>query len=172
MAGTTTAHEDEGASPKELLLEAARRNNVDLLEEVLGNKKVDADFLNHSTDGVGNTALHMAAQHGSLEVLDHLLDQEGLEVDPINRMEQETPLHKAVQYANKEKEHGVDVVEMLIDAGADPRIRNKQKQRPIDIVDPRDTKLREILQRAEYAMTVGNDVVDDDDNDGPASDSD
>lgn len=56
-----------------------------------------------------------------VEVLDHLLDQEGLEVDPINRMEQETPLHKAVQYANKEKEHGVDVVEMLIDAGADPR---------------------------------------------------
>lgn len=56
-----------------------------------------------------------------MEVLDHLLDQEGLEVDPINRMEQETPLHKAVQYANKEKEHGVEVVEMLIDAGADPR---------------------------------------------------
>lgn len=56
-----------------------------------------------------------------MEALDHLLDQEGLEVDPINRMEKETPLHKAVQYANKEKEHGVHVVEMLIDAGADPR---------------------------------------------------
>lgn len=143
-----------------------------------------------------------------MEALDHLLDQEGLEVDPINRMEKETPLHKAVQYANKEKEHGVHVVEMLIDAGADPRsiyphpvatflhelllyllcvrnsnsdvqlrtnrIRNKQKQRPIDIVDPRDTKLRGILQRAEYAMTAGNDVVadDDDDDNGPASDSD
>lgn len=56
-----------------------------------------------------------------VEALDHLLDQEGLEVDPINRMEKETPLHKAVQYANKEKEHGLDIVEMLIDAGADPR---------------------------------------------------
>lgn len=54
------------------------------------------------------------------------------------------------------------------------RIRNKQKQRPIDIVDPRDTTLRGILQRAEYAMTAGNDVVadDDDDDNGPASDSD
>lgn len=54
------------------------------------------------------------------------------------------------------------------------RIRNKQKQRPMDIVDPRDTKLREVLQRAEYAMTAGNDVVadDDDDDNGPASDSD
>lgn len=57
----------------------------------------------------------------AVEVLDHLLDQEGLEVDPINRMEKETPLHKAVQYANKEKEHGLEIVEMLIDAGADPR---------------------------------------------------
>lgn len=56
-----------------------------------------------------------------MEALDHLLDQEGLEVDPINRMEKETPLHKAVQYANKEKAHGLEVVEMLIDAGADPR---------------------------------------------------
>lgn len=56
-----------------------------------------------------------------MEALDHLLDQEGLEVDPINRMEKETPLHKAVFYANKEKEHGLEVVEMLIDAGADPR---------------------------------------------------
>ncbi|KAL0632992.1 hypothetical protein Q9L58_008150 [Maublancomyces gigas] len=173
MTGTTL-HEDEGASPKELLLEAARRNNTDLLEEVLGDKRVDADFLNHSTDGVGNTALHVAAQYGSLEALDHLLDQEGLEVDPINRMEKETPLHKAVQYANKEKVHGLEVVEMLIDAGADPRIRNKQKQRPIDIVDPRDTKLRGVLQRAEYAMTAGDDLVADDDEDdhGPASDSD
>lgn len=54
------------------------------------------------------------------------------------------------------------------------RIRNKQKQRPIDIVDPRDTKLRGVLHRAEYAMTAGNDVVadDDDDDNGPASDSD
>lgn len=54
------------------------------------------------------------------------------------------------------------------------RIRNKQKQRPIDIVDPRDTKLRGVLQRAEYAMTAGNDLVADDDEDdhGPASDSD
>lgn len=41
-------------------------------------------------------------------------------------------------------------------------------------MDPRDAKLRGVLQRAEYAMTAGNDVVadDDDDDNGPASDSD
>ena len=29
-----------------------------------------------------------------------LLDQEGLEIDEIDRMEQDTPLHKAVRYVN------------------------------------------------------------------------
>jgi len=173
---TPTAPEeaDDGASPKELLLEAARRNNTELLEEVLAKPTTNAAFLNSATDALGNTPLHVAAQYGALEVLDHLLDQEGLEVDPVNRMEGDTPLHKAVAYAHEEKEHGLDVVEMLVDAGADPRIRNKQKRRPIDAVDPRNTELKAILQKAEYAMMVGNDVVVEDDDEGgtgSASDS-
>jgi uncharacterized protein len=59
------------------------------------------------------------------EVLDHLLDQEGLEVDPIDRMDGDTPLHKAVRFTNNlsksDKEAGASFVELLIDAGADPR---------------------------------------------------
>ena len=59
------------------------------------------------------------------EVLDHLLDQEGLEVDPLDRMDGDTPLHKAVRFTNQlpksEKEGGAAFVELLIDAGADPR---------------------------------------------------
>ncbi|PUU77036.1 hypothetical protein B9Z19DRAFT_1087007 [Tuber borchii] len=167
MVVTTYGPEEEGASPKELLLESARRNNTDLLEEVISENPSNlADLLNSTRDGVGNTAIHLAAKHGSLEVLDILLDQDDLEVDPLDRMERETPLHKAVFYAKVEKEHGLEVVEMLIDAGADPRIRNKAKQRPIDIVDPRDTKLRFVLQNAEYAMTAGDDVVQESDDEG------
>ncbi|PWW74417.1 ankyrin [Tuber magnatum] len=167
MAATTRGTEEEGASPKELLLESARRNNTDLLEEVISEYASNlADLLNSTRDGVGNTAIHLAAKHGSLEVLDMLLDQEGLEVDPLDRMERETPLHKAVSYAKSEKEHGLEVVDMLIDAGADPRIRNKAKQRPIDIVDPRDTELRTLLQNTEYVMTAGNDVVEESDDEG------
>ncbi|KAL7268519.1 hypothetical protein RUND412_008855 [Rhizina undulata] len=175
MAGAAAvqAQSDEGAAPRELLLEAARRNNTDLLEEVLATKTADVDFLNNSTDALGNTALHVAAQYGSLEVLDQLLDQEGLEVDPLNKIEQETPLHKAVEYATREKDHGLEVVEMLIDAGADPRIRNKQKRKPLDLADPRNEKLRAVLQKAEYAIAIGTDVVvDSDEDEGPASDSD
>lgn len=59
------------------------------------------------------------------EVLDLLLDQEGLEVDPIDRLEADTPLHKAVRFVNglskPDWEVGSSLVELLLDAGADPR---------------------------------------------------
>ena len=59
------------------------------------------------------------------EVLDRLLDQEGLEVDPIDRLEGDTPLHKAVRFTNDQAQenwaHGSSLVELLLDAGADPR---------------------------------------------------
>lgn len=54
-------------------------------------------------------------------MIDELLDQEGLEVDPVNTIEQDTPLHKAVQFAKTEKKLGLEVVKLLLDAGADPR---------------------------------------------------
>ena len=59
------------------------------------------------------------------EVLDTLLDQEGVEVDPKDRLEADIPLHKAVRFVNglskEEWEAGSSLVELLLDAGADPR---------------------------------------------------
>ncbi|KAI9891365.1 MAG: hypothetical protein M1814_002878 [Vezdaea aestivalis] len=179
---------DEGATPRELLLECSRRNNTSLLNDVVkdisssvpqgkGIAKV-AETLNKAVDGIGNHLLHLAATYGSYEVLDVLLDQEGLEVDPLDRLEKDTPLHKAVRYANgltvESREAGSQIVELLIDAGSDPRIRNKAKLKPVELVDPRNTSLRLVLQKAEYAATAGADVVVADDDDGPtgsASDS-
>ena len=58
-------------------------------------------------------------------MLDILLDQEGLEVDPEDRLERDSPLHKAVRFVNglpkEEWEAGASIVELLLDAGADPR---------------------------------------------------
>jgi len=182
--------DDEGASPRELILEACRRNNTSLLEETLvdltsaskkaGKKPVEfvADVLNKSCDGLGNGCLHIAATYGSYDVLDILLDQEGIEIDEIDRMERDTPLHKAVRYVNtlskSEWPSGHPIVEILLDAGCDPRIRNKAKLKPLELVDPRNTELRGILQKGEFAMTAGDDVVQEDDDDptGSASDSD
>ena len=59
------------------------------------------------------------------DVLDLILDQEGVEVDPIDRMEGDTPLHKAVRYVNERAasdwESSASLVDLLLDAGSDPR---------------------------------------------------
>ena len=66
---------------------------------------------------------------------------------------------------------------ILIEALWSTRVRNKAKLKPMELVDPRNTELRGILQKGEFAMMAGNDVVDEDDeedDDGPtgsASDS-
>ncbi|KAI9679843.1 MAG: hypothetical protein M1817_004857 [Caeruleum heppii] len=177
---------DEGATPQELLLEGCRRNNVELLQEVIQTVSKQrgtaagnlAGLINSAVDGIGNHCLHLAAINGSYDALDLLLDQEGVEVDPIDRFEGDTPLHKTVRFVNglpkADWESAKAIVEMLIEAGADPKLRNKAKLKAMDLVDPANTDLRSLLQRAEFAMMAGNDVVDEDDDDGPtgsASDS-
>lgn len=128
--------DDDGASPREQLMEACRRNNPDLLQTLLdspslqGQAAATAKFLNTTTDALGAGPLHVAAQYGSYEVLDVLLDQEGVEIDIPERREGDTCLHKAVRYVNEVGRHqgggdnddgGLAVVEILLDAGCDPR---------------------------------------------------
>jgi len=178
----------DGASPRELVLEASRRNNTELFEEVLKHlssvakqKRVkDTDLvakvLNEARDGIGMGVLHLAALNGNYEILDMLLDQEGLEIDEPDRMEGDTALHKSVRFSNgldaKEWEYGKQIVDILIDAGCDPRIRNKAKLKPVELVDPRNKELRSTFQRAEYSMQVGDDVVNGDDDGGSGSETD
>lgn len=89
------------------------------------------------------------------EVLDHLLDQHDTEIDSQNRHERDTPLHSAVKYSLTEPEHGAFIVEMLIDAGADPRIKNKAGQKPIDLAADDNDALIDVLQGAEFARMAG-----------------
>lgn len=61
---------EQGASPKEQILEACRRDNVELFQEVIatmkGQKKQEiADFFNSATDTMGNHLLHVCASYGS-----------------------------------------------------------------------------------------------------------
>ncbi|CCH63002.1 hypothetical protein TBLA_0I03490 [Henningerozyma blattae CBS 6284] len=163
----------QGASYSEQLLEAARRNNIDLLNNIVTGLNNDptkiAHLLNESKDAFGNTALHLCAKHGSWDVLDKLLDQEGdIEVDPQNITDGDTPLHCAVRLAQDEPEEGTFIAKNLIAVGADPRIRNKQNQKPVDLIHGNSlTALVDTLQGAELAVATGaHGVAADDDEDG------
>lgn len=175
---------DDGATPREQLFEACRRNNTSLLTELLSepplrsNTKQIATFLNTTVNTFHANALHIAAQYGSYDVLDMLLDQDGVEIDGQERREGDTALHAAVRWCNglpagDWPERGQSVIDILLDAGCDPRIRNKAKLRPIELLDSRNTTCRDALRRAEVTLLAGADIVDDDaPGDGNASESD
>lgn len=73
-----TALPSQGASPRELVVEACRRDQPHLIEQVLGgmhdksNEEV-AQFFNAVTDALGNYALHICALYGSCTSLSNAL---------------------------------------------------------------------------------------------------
>jgi hypothetical protein len=112
---------------------------------------------------LGNHLYHEAALRGNYEVIDLLLDQPGFECDPVSRAEGDTPLHSAVRWLNAEppaqREFGAALVEMMLEAGSNPRARNKGGLTPLQLVDPRNKELRELIQKHEYAALNAGDFV-------------
>ena len=109
--------------------------------------------------------------------MDELLNVEQLECDPLTRRDKETPIHRAVAYGNeREVELGEAMAKMLIDAGGDPRVKDKHGRKPADICTPRTEQIRAMLRQEEYVLNEGlknADVVQEDDEGptGSASDS-
>ncbi|CAG8441365.1 11211_t:CDS:2 [Acaulospora morrowiae] len=136
--------DDEGASNNELLLVAAKQDSEDILEDIFNQP---GTFDINYTDSIGNTALHYAAQYGSLTAVELLLGQSGINVDAQNRLERDTPLHKAVQYKD-DPAVAYEIVKLLIDEGSDPR------QRPVQLVDSGNQELKDLLQKATLALQV------------------
>jgi hypothetical protein len=98
------------------------------------------------------------------EVIDLLLDQPGFECDPTNRQEGDTPLHSAIRWINSEppaqREFGNALVDMMLEAGSNPRAKNKGGVTPSQLIDPRNKELKELLARHEYALLNKGDFVD------------
>ncbi|CAN8100242.1 unnamed protein product [Discula destructiva] len=161
------AHEEEheGASTGEILIEACRRDNIDLLKEALEGKSEAevSDLLNKTVTVMGNHLYHEAASRGNYDIIDYLLDQENFECDPISRVEGDTPLHTAVRWINSEppaqREFGNALVDMMLEAGSNPRVKNKGGLTPFQLVDPRNAPLRELIQKHEYAILNRGDFV-------------
>ncbi|GJJ70777.1 hypothetical protein EMPS_03127 [Entomortierella parvispora] len=164
--------DDEGASNNELLLAACREDNLGLLDEVLSSEP-DSFSINH-TDGLGNSALHYAAKYASTDCLEILLYFDGIDINIKNRLEWETPLHKAVAY--EDPETALTMTRLLVEAGASTTALNKQKQTPADKA-PSDThgEVKEYLETVRIGSNYdARDIPadDDDDSDGVASDED
>ncbi|KZZ88969.1 ankyrin repeat domain containing protein [Moelleriella libera RCEF 2490] len=158
-AGCST--DQDGASVAELLIEACRRNNTDLLTETLSSK-TDAEIttlLNETTTVMGNHLYHEAASQGNYL----LLDQPSFECDPINRLEGDTPLHTAIRWLNKEplaqRPFGKALVAMMLEAGSNPRVKNKGGLTALQLVDPSNVELRTLIQQHEYASQNAGDFI-------------
>lgn len=159
MSGT------EGASYEEQLLDLCRRNNELLVKSIfqeLADPEKIASLINETRDPLGDAPLHIATKYGNYAVLDLLLDQEGVETDPKTRIDGNTPLHLAVKYLQLDPEYGKFLVEELLEVGADPKVKNKYGEKPVDLVRGDDAvhqELRDVLEEALYADMVGHDQV-------------
>ncbi|KAG9106289.1 hypothetical protein FRC07_008884 [Ceratobasidium sp. 392] len=148
---------DEGASPNELLLAAAKQDNEDLILEVF------------EKEGTFDINFQDGAAHASTSVIEHILEQDGCDVDLQNRIERYTPLHLAVRISDPEERQ--QVVESLLEAGADPRVKDKHGQRPVDSVPFTDTKLRAAFRKAEAEASVDQGDIANDSDGEPGSGS-
>lgn len=92
-----------------------------------------------------------------------LLDQPDFECDPINRREGDTPLHSAIRWINSEplaqRPFGNSLVDMMLEAGSNPRIKNKGGLTPYQLVDPTNTGLKDLIQKHEYAALNRGDFI-------------
>lgn len=104
--------------------------------------------------------------------MDELLNIEYLECDPLTRRDKETPIHTAVRYAvERDSQLGTAMVKMLVDAGGDPRTKDKHGRTPADLCDPKTDELRSWLISQEYILREGlkQEAQEVDENGGPPS---
>mmetsp|Transcript_36987 Transcript_36987/g.96934 ORF Transcript_36987/g.96934 Transcript_36987/m.96934 type:complete len:219 (-) Transcript_36987:150-806(-) len=130
---------DGGESVAFPMHEAAKRGNMGYMKELLANK-VSVNGL----DKAGSTPLHWAARGGHAECTAALLGSPGIMVDVQNKLG-DTPLHGAAWKGQAQ------VIEMLIDAGADTMVRNNEGLTAYDLGKDRPDAARLLIPRASRA---------------------
>jgi ankyrin repeat protein len=117
-------------------------NNIQLLPVAKDNDLVQAQQLldagasPNSSNQIGQTALHLSAVWGSLEV-GSLLIAAGANVSPHNRLTGATPLHLAAQRRRAE------MCRFLVSKSADVNAKDNRGKTPYDYSD--DNEIRELL---------------------------
>jgi len=157
--------EEQGASNNERLRYAARTDDEDMLLEIFNHPD---SFDINAVDGLGNTVLHIAVANGSVNNLEHILSHDECDVDPQNRLGKQTPLHLAMALDNPGLR--LHIVQSLLDAGANTRIKDKNGDTALDLAHPNE-ELKKAIRKAQAMASISRDDIADDD-DGPGSDSD
>lgn len=103
----------------------------------------------HAQDKNGVTALHHAVRFRSPTAVQSLIEH-GADVNQACRRNGSTPLHRAVTQSGAPGTAGkapqaLEIVRLLLDAGADPSIVNKSGKTPADYVT--DERILELLNR-------------------------
>lgn len=100
----------------------------------------------------GRAALHIAAQRGSVEVIQFLIAH-GAKTD-LRDSEYETPLHAAAFYAH------ADAVKILLDNGADIKLRTGDTEYTVmqNVLKYKNTITRQHMKTIELLLDRGADV--------------
>lgn len=103
----------------------------------------------HVTDKNGVTALHHAVRFRSPEAVRTLIEN-GADVNQACRRNGSTPLHRAVTQSGApgtagRGEAAKEIIQILLDAGADVTLVNKSGKRPVDYVT--DESIKSLLKR-------------------------
>jgi tankyrase len=121
-------------------------DSADQRRRLIALLKAGADI--NATDSNGVSALHHAVRFRSPTAVRTLIEH-GANVNQVCRKSGSTPLHRAVtttgapSTAGKHQE-AVEIIRLLIAAGADPFIANKSGRKPRDYV--KDDAIKSLLK--------------------------
>ncbi|CAO3631650.1 unnamed protein product [Cunninghamella echinulata] len=113
------------------------------MEEIHGATDTKGDFDITYTDDNGDTALHYCTKNGALNCLELLVRVGGIQINIKNNLGN-TPLHYAVQYAD-DVDLALEMVSVLLDNGADPRLKNKDHVTSLALVDETNEDMKDLL---------------------------
>jgi uncharacterized protein len=120
---------------------------VDQRRRIVQLLKAGADI--HAADKNGVTALHHAVRFRSPIAVRTLIEH-GTDVNRACRKSGSTPLHRAVTTTGAPETAGkgdqaLEIIRLLLAAGADPTIPNKSGRTPADYA--KDATIRSLLQK-------------------------
>ena len=123
--------DSESRPPPEwdLILSASRQNQH---ERVRGMIEVGGVPASHG-NALGQTSLHICAMWGSLDCMEVLIEH-GADVNAANMLNGDTPLHIAVSSNKTSGDVKKKLVNVLVEAGADPDLRDYGGKAPADLL--------------------------------------